>query len=153
MDDPVHCFGSWSSPPPNQHVHLASTWRNSHDECSQAFPTFRQSWLSCITVNTKGKNGGGLGMRLRLQYIPDSPSMKGFHLNTSGYLFFTWNCWTQSSSDLKLNTFSGATCFTSSVFPTLYINQSPWMRKFTSFFTTHLQFQNACRGLVNSLVL
>ena len=47
--------------PLSPYVHLAS---NSRDECSQAFPVFHQS-SAPVWTQTEGKNGGGLGMRLR----------------------------------------------------------------------------------------
>ena len=47
------------------HVHIASTWHHSRDECSQAFPILHKP---CIIVNA---NGEGLGTRLikHLNYL------------------------------------------------------------------------------------
>ena len=50
------------------YVHLASTYRHSHDECSQAFPVFWSSSTSLYYCEYKRKvktgEGGGLGTRL-----------------------------------------------------------------------------------------
>ena len=54
----IQCIVCQLCPSPLHPIHLASTWRHSRDECSQAFPTLPQV---CIIVNA---NRGGLGTRL-----------------------------------------------------------------------------------------
>ena len=45
----------------NEYVHLASTWRHSHDECSQAFPIFRwftaPVYCECKWKVKRGRSG------------------------------------------------------------------------------------------------
>ena len=44
---------------PSTLVYLTSTWRHSHDKCSQAFPVFAALLLPCIILNANQKTKTG----------------------------------------------------------------------------------------------
>ena len=77
-------------------VHLASTWRHSRDECSQAFPVLFDLPIPCIPcipwTQTGDQNGGGLGPRLSSSYFRTEIwwldlhfYLKAFYYNNSLY--------------------------------------------------------------------